>query len=96
MRLRTADIASRVIGDSVMILDLATNQYHLVGGSGVLLLECLQEEVEPTDLVDALVARYGVDRERAAGDVTAFLANLDANGLLDRPSDAVGDAAEDR
>lgn len=84
MRLRPTDIATREIGDTVMILDLGTGRYHSVGGSGTVLLELLAGDVTEEQLVDALVGTYAVDRELAARDVRAFLADLDANGLLQR------------
>lgn len=85
MRLRNRDLASRTVGGSVMLLDLVTNRYHSVGGSGVVLVERLQDGVSSTDeLVEEMVSRFEVSRERAAEDVEAFLARLDDNGLLER------------
>jgi hypothetical protein len=83
VRLRTKDLASRQVGDDVMVLDLATSQYFSVGGSGLTILDVLgRGETTPDAIVAEILAVYAVDEDRARRDVGAFLDRLDAAGLL--------------
>jgi hypothetical protein len=83
VRLRTGDLASRQVGDDIMVLDLVTSQYFAVGGSGRTILEVLTRgEASEAEIVQEILSAYTVDEGRAQADVAAFLAKLDAAGLL--------------
>lgn len=84
MRLRSDGLASKQVDGRVMLLDLVSNSYFAVGGSGVLILERLaQGDVEPEELVTLLVESYDVSHELATHDVQAFLSRLEASGLVE-------------
>lgn len=59
--------------------------------SGLLLWNRLQEECTEEDLVQAILAEYAIDRETAAADVRAFLAQMDKVGILCKDA---GEASE--
>lgn len=50
--------------------------------SGLLLWNKLQRDCTEQELVDVILAEYDVDRETAAADVRAFVANMMEVGLL--------------
>ncbi len=82
MELRNTDLTWHVAGDEVVVLDLEGSVYLKLNGSGRLLWERLNEPCDVSDLIEALVAEYGIDEERARTDVESFLADLRERGLL--------------
>jgi hypothetical protein len=83
MQLRQSDLTWQVVGDDVVVLDLAGSVYLKLNGSGRVLWEMLGQPATEAQLVNALVSQYGIDEERATADVGQFLADLRARGLLD-------------
>lgn len=82
MRLRSADVTWRELEGETVILDLAASRYLTTNRSGALLLRLLVEERSRDELVAALTAEYGIDRDRAATDVGAFTDRLRDHQLL--------------
>lgn len=83
MRIRNQELATRRVGDDVMVLDLRTSQYFAVGGAGTVILQLLQDrDLSLDDLVTELTARFDVDADRARADAEQFLGRLDDAGLL--------------
>jgi hypothetical protein len=83
VRLRQAGLTWNVTGDDVVVLDLDGSVYLKLNGSGRLLWERLASTSTEDELVSALVDTYGIDRERAASDVAAFLDDVRRRGLLE-------------
>lgn len=73
----------QVVDDEVVVLDLDGSVYLRLNGSGRLLWERLDAEASPDELADALVDEYGIDADRAAGDVDAFVSDLRGKLLLE-------------
>jgi hypothetical protein len=83
MRLRNDEIVMRDVGGKTMVLDLASSTYFAIGGVGTVILKELREhEVDEQELIDRLLERFAVDRERLEADVAAFLERLERAGLL--------------
>jgi hypothetical protein len=82
MQLRQADLTWQTVGDDLVVLDLAGSVYLKLNGSAKVLWEALAEPRTADDLRDALIERYGIDHERAVGDVAKFLDDLRARDLL--------------
>jgi Coenzyme PQQ synthesis protein D (PqqD) len=82
MQLRQGDLTWQRAGDDVVVLDLVGSVYLKLNGSGRLLWETLAEPTTERALVAALMEHYGIDESRAAADVTAFLDDLRARGML--------------
>ena len=82
MQLRQAELTWQVIGDEVVILDLEGSVYLKLNGTGRVLWERLAESCTDSELVEALVDRFGIDEDRAAADVAGFLAELRRRNLL--------------
>ena len=82
MRLRTADLASRVVDSEPVILALRGSRYFTASGVGTRIVELLAEHTTPDDIVVVIADEYDVDTTVARRDTEQFLAELDAAGLL--------------
>jgi sensor domain CHASE-containing protein len=83
MQLRYNDLTWHVAGDDVVVLDLEGSVYLKVNGSGRVLWELLAEPRTEAELQAALIERYGIDTQRAARDVAAFLSELRRRNVLE-------------
>ena len=84
MRIRQAGLTWHVAGDDVVVLDLdglGVPQAERLR-TGLVGAACVEPSTEE-ELVSTLVDTYGIDRERAATDVAAFLADVRRRGLLE-------------
>ena len=77
------EISYRSVYDEVVILDVKGDRYLGLNQSGAVVWETLAQGGSPTDAVDALVTRFGIDRDRSRSDVDALIADLVKNGLLE-------------
>jgi hypothetical protein len=82
MRLRSADISARTIGDETIVLSLPTSRYFTITGVGSRLWELLSEDRSVDELVATIVDEYEVDPVTARRDTEAFLARLRDAQLL--------------
>ncbi|PXY37840.1 PqqD family protein [Prauserella flavalba] len=82
MRLRSAELSTRTIGDETIVLSLATSRYFAITGVGTRLFELLAEETSVDALVGTIVAEYDVDDATARRDVEAFVERLRDARLL--------------
>jgi hypothetical protein len=82
LRLRDTDLHWREIDGEVIALEARGSTYVAANGSGTLLWRALVAGSTRERLAEELVAAYGIEPERATADVDAFVAALDAQGLL--------------
>ena len=82
LRLRETDLHWREIDGEVIALEARDSTYVAANGAGTRLWHALVAGSTRERLTDELVRTYDIDRERAAADVDAFLAQLAAQGLL--------------
>ncbi|HZU80606.1 MAG TPA: PqqD family protein [Acidimicrobiales bacterium] len=80
---RRSDVVWRQVDGSIVVLDLRTSQYFSLNPSATVLWQLLQDDTDVDTLVDALVEREDVDRERATSDVGAFVEQLRSLRLVD-------------
>ena len=83
VRLRRQALDWLPVDDEVVVLDGERDLYLGTNSSGSVLWEELVEGATRTQLVDLLVTRFSVERDRAAGDVEAFLEQLASAQLLE-------------
>lgn len=83
-----ADHASCELGGEAVLLDLTTGVYYGLDPVGTHVWRLLQQSRTVAELRDLVVDEFDVEAERCEGDLAAFLASLDAHGLL-RSGDAV-------
>src|SRR3954447_14497730 len=84
LRLRADNVFWREVDGQVIALDLRSSRYLSTNATATALWPQLAEGAEPAELVQTLVERHRVERERAAADVESFLRWLDDEELLER------------
>jgi hypothetical protein len=82
-RIRSEAVDWLDVEEQVIALDSEKSVYVSTNQSGALLWHRLVEGATADELVELLVATYGVGQEQAAGDVRSFLDMLDTQGLLE-------------
>lgn len=82
MKLRTDDLTWQEIDGELVILDLQGSVYLTTNATGAFLTKLLTEERSATELTDALMAEYQIDRSTAEQDVQTFVAQLTEQNLL--------------
>lgn len=82
LRLREDALKWREIEDEVVAVNMRNSTYLSANESAVLLWRELSQGTTRERLVELLVEKYGVGAEQAGRDVDAFLADLEAQGLL--------------
>lgn len=82
MQLRQDGISWQEIDGELVILDLVRSVYLTTNVSGAFLTKLLAQDRTRDDLTNRLAEEFGLDDERAAADVDAFLALLAHRGLL--------------
>ncbi len=83
LRVRKDRVTWRDVDGEVVALDLEASTYFSANTTGSLLWPLLVRGATRTELTDALTGSYEVAPERAASDVEAYIASLDALGVLD-------------
>ena len=86
MKIKEGFLLRQVAGETVVIpsgepLDL--NMMITLNSTGTFLWEKLQNEITEQELVAALLHEYDVDEAAATAHVSAFLAKLNDNGILE-------------
>jgi len=84
LKLRSADLHWREIDDEIIALEARGSNYVAANGAGTLLWRALAEGTTRDALADVLIATYGIDRDRARADADRFVAEVAAQGLLER------------
>lgn len=81
LRLRS-DVIWREADDEVLALDGEFGSYVSTNLAGSLLWKALARGASRAELVERLADEFGIDPGRAAQDVDAFVAQLEANRFL--------------
>jgi hypothetical protein len=83
LRLRNGELSWREFDGETVLLDLAGSRYLTVNAAGTVLLKRLANGCDRDELVTALVDAFKIAPEQAAADADAFVATLNAKGLLE-------------
>lgn len=76
------DALSRRVGGETVIIDLATEEYFGLDEVGSVLWAGLEEARPLPEIVDRVVDRFDVTRERAAADLALLVGSLVGAGLV--------------
>jgi Coenzyme PQQ synthesis protein D (PqqD) len=79
---RVSETVSREIQGDTFIMDVTRSQLHDLNAVGGRIWELVDGQRTVDGIVDALVEEYDVDRERAGGEVLAYLEVLREKGLI--------------
>lgn len=71
------------VDDEVVIVSLDRGQFFSLSGTGLEVWRKLDGSRSREQVLDELAAEYDVGRETIAGDVDAFLAEVEAAGFLE-------------
>lgn len=82
IELRDADIAWQELEGEIVVLDTARGAYLLLNASAAVLWAAVAAGTTRSDLVQILVARYGLTDDVARQDVDAFLGTLAERELV--------------
>ena len=77
------NLAVADLGDEAVLLDPSTGNYYALNEVAARILELATSETTVDMIVTALLDEYDVDRERLEADVSVFVQDLEAKGLLD-------------
>lgn len=75
-------VEAEMAGQTVM-MSISQGKYYALEGTARRIWELVAEPTPVSAVVDRLVAEYEVDRAQCAEEVTAFVHELMANGLLE-------------
>lgn len=78
----TSDTVSAEVGGERVLLNVASGTYHGMNGVGAHVYELVAEPRSVADVVAAVRAEFDVDEATADADVRAFVAELEAAGLV--------------
>jgi len=85
MKIRDGYILRQVAGQHVVIPfgeELDLNMMITLNDTGAFLWKCLEEETTESNLVEAMLEEYEVDRETAQKSVRRYVEELKSNGIL--------------
>ena len=88
MKIKEGFVLQEIAGSNVVVpvgeVSAILNGIISLNDSGVLLWNLLTEGAEQEQLVNALVAEYGIPNNKALRDVNAFLDTLRSTGCLEK------------
>jgi hypothetical protein len=71
-----AEVAAKVIDGEAIIMNLSSGLYYSMDNVGAAIWELIARRYSVREVADVIADRYGVDRERAAGDVQRLVQEL--------------------
>jgi hypothetical protein len=78
-----SDHLSAAVGDEAVILGMTKGMYYGLDGVGSRIWETIKTPKRVSEIRDEIAREFGVDQQRCAGDVMRFLAELEANGMIE-------------
>ena len=82
LRLNTDAVSWREVDGEVIALRHASSEYLSTNSTGALVWKALLPGATRAELVELLVAEFGLEPDRAGADVDAFVGTLADHGLL--------------
>jgi hypothetical protein len=80
---RKADVIWKEVDGKAVGLDLGSSRYFSLNPTGVTLWELLESPTDESSLAEALVREHKINDEQARSDVSAFVASLRQNQLIE-------------
>lgn len=79
---RSTHVETAEMGEEIGMINVETGKYFMLNGIGADIWEALEEEKTLSELVDALLAIYEIDREVCFAETSSFILELVENELL--------------
>ena len=73
---RSESAMARRVGDELVILHVNSSRYFGLNDVGAFIWDRLEHDTTRTDLIDAVVAEYDVDRQQASLDIDDLVQQL--------------------
>ena len=90
VRPNTDEVAAKVLDGEAIIINLSTGMYYSLDAAGGLAWDTLGAGATVGEIVDAIIATYEVERDRAEADVRRLVTELQRAGLVRLGPDAPG------
>jgi PqqD family protein of HPr-rel-A system len=71
------------VNDEAVLLNVETGIYFGLDGLGAQIWKLIEEGANEEEILSRLLAEYEVTPEQLHGDLTEFLTQLDAHGLIE-------------
>jgi hypothetical protein len=81
-RLRSEDVAWRVLDNEGVLVDLVRQRLHVCNDSATLVVEALRSECTVEELARSVCEFYDVDVETARADIGRLLGALEREGVV--------------
>ncbi len=78
----SAEVASSVLDDELVLINLSTGVYYSATSSGSLIWQLADLGFSPAETIATVAARYGVPEDQVAPDVHALLEQLLAERII--------------
>ena len=75
-------VMSRLVGDEMVLLDLASGEYFGLDGVGQRIWESVSDGKTLAETVVTIVAEFDADEVQVTSDIIEFASNLVERGLL--------------
>ena len=85
---RNKDLITSNLDEDLVMLSVQTGKYYGINSVGRRIWELLEQPQSRSQLCDRLLKEYDVSREQCEQEVSDFLNELEAQGLLSKPMDA--------
>jgi hypothetical protein len=82
MRIPSERVVSEVIDGEVVAIDLESGRYYSLEGAAARAWEAIQAGEQLGGIAEAVAADAGISADEARPDVAAFIAELQAEGLV--------------
>lgn len=79
---RIEDIVASDIDDEKVMMSVEKGEYFGLDPIGSRVWELVEKPIKVSELIDALLLKYDVDRETCERDILAFLEELHESGIL--------------
>ena len=86
----SSKLVSANLDGEVVILGFKSGSYYSLDHVGAFLWDLLQQSRKVSELRDAILSEYDIDREQCEQDLFHLLAELVDKGLVDIKTDATG------
>jgi hypothetical protein len=70
------------LGNETIVMNIDDNSYHILNTTGTRLWTLLTKPIAISELCDKLVAEFAVSRDQCVQDVSVFVENVIAHGLV--------------
>jgi hypothetical protein len=77
-----SDVVARRVGDSAVLVRLATNRIYELNATGARIWELLTQQKPRTEIIDVLEREFAADRPELESAFDELIASLRAEGLV--------------